>query len=133
MASLELNLSLFSNLLQSWSLIDCKSLIADSIGVILTHKRLICRQLSEGGFLTLIDSNNYDMFMKVKQEPNNSKEAMQNILFIKNYCGLVGNRGGSEDGEGKRIFEAPPPFDDEICFNLPGKVAFVDNENSFFL
>ena len=86
MASLELNMSFFSNLLQSWSLIDCKRLIADSIGFILTH-----RQLSEGGFLTLIDSNNYDMFMKVKQEPNNSKEATQNILFIKNcqidYCG----------------------------------------------
>ena len=103
MASLELNMSFFSNLLQSWSLIDCKRLIADSIGFILTH-----RQLSEGGFLTLIDSNNYDMFMKVKQEPNNSKEAMQNILFIKNYCGLVEKGADLRMGRGRGYLKPPP-------------------------
>ena len=69
--------------------------------------------------------------MKVKQEPNNSKEAKQNILFIKNcqidyWADLRMGRGG------KRIFEArggstplaKPPLNDENLLQFARKYGF---------
>ena len=48
--------------------------------------------------------------------------------------GKEGERGFLKPGGGiYPLSKAPPPFDDENLLQFARKVAFVDNENSFFL